>query len=623
MKILLLHSDFIEYELIKKEIDLAEESAVKKDRLEDLAVLFTCIEAGDSEETVRKAIDEIKDSLDNLKVKRVMIYPYAHLSGNLAKPAEALNLIKLMAEYAEGLGFEVYRSPFGWNKRFSVSVKGHPLAEQFMSITLLPEAEKREEKVPEALKAEEKQKSRWYILDLEGRMVPVKEFNFSSHEGLRKFAEYEIRKSRAVDRVPPHVELMRRLEIADYEPGSDPGNFRWYPKGALIKSLIEEYVTSKVIEYGAMKVETPVMYDFEHPSLSRYLNRFPARQYVVKSDDKDYFLRFSACFGQFLIAHDAQISYRHLPMRIYELTKYSFRREKSGELAGLKRLRAFTMPDCHALCRDLEQAKEEFLKRFRLSKEILMDGLELDEDDFELAVRFTKDFYKENSDFVNILVKEMGKPVLVEEWEDRIFYFILKWEFNFIDNLDKASALSTDQIDVENAERYGITYVDKDGERRFPLILHCSPSGAIERDIYALLEKAYRTQMEGGVPSLPLWLSPTQIRLIPVSDEHVEYAEEIADLIEVEKIRVDIDDRQLTVQKRVYEAEHEWVNYIVVIGSKEKESGILKVRDRVERRIMDMKVRDLIKHIKAKVEGKPFKPLPLPKKLSMRPKFFG
>ena len=622
MKILLLHSDFIKYELVRKEIDLAEESDVKEESLKDLAVLFTCIEAGDHDETVSRAAEEVKETLNNLKVDRVLVYPYAHLSGNLAKPAEALKLIRLLAERIRALGFEVHRAPFGWNKSFSISVKGHPLAEQYMSITPAKE-EGAEEKVPEALKAEEKQESKWFILDLDGRLIPVEKFDFTGHENLRKFADYEIRKSRVVDMVPPHVELMRRLEIADYEPGSDPGNLRWYPKGALIKSLLEEYVTDKVIEYGAMKVETPVMYDFEHPSLSRYLNRFPARQYIVKSDDKEFFLRFSACFGQFLMAHDAQISYRNLPLRMYELTKYSFRREKRGELVGLRRLRAFTMPDCHALCSDLEQAKEELLRRFRLSKQILTDGLELDEEDFELAIRFTRDFYEKNGDFVRRLVKEMGKPALIEEWEDRIFYFTLKWEFNFIDNLGKASALSTDQIDVENAERYGITYVDKDGEKRYPLILHCSPSGAIERGIYSILEKAYKKQMKGGVPSLPLWLSPTQVRLIPVSDEYLDYTEKLADQIEAEKIRVDIDDRELTVQRRVYEAEHEWVNYIVVVGGREKASGVLKVRDRVNRRIVELTVQELIEEVRSKVKDKPFKPLPLPRRLSARPRFFG
>jgi threonyl-tRNA synthetase len=118
------------------------------------------------------------------------------------------------------------------------------------------------------------------------------------------------------------------------------------------------------------------------------------------------------------------------------------------------------MPDCHALCADLDQAKQEFLVRFKLSMEVLEEGLGLNkEEDYELAVRFTRDFYEENKDFILSLVKLINKPALVEMWEGRFFYFTLKWEFNFVDNLDKASALSTDQIDIENAERYGITYV--------------------------------------------------------------------------------------------------------------------------------------------------------------------
>ena len=124
--------------------------------------------------------------------------------------------------------------------------------------------------------------------------------------------------------MPPHVPLMKRLEIADYEPGSDPGNIRWYPKGRMIKSLLEQYVSARVAAYGGMEVETPIMYDFNHPSLKSYLNRFPARQYVLKSEDKELFLRFAACFGQFLMAHDAQFSYKQMPIKLYELNPLQF-----------------------------------------------------------------------------------------------------------------------------------------------------------------------------------------------------------------------------------------------------------------------------------------------------------
>jgi threonyl-tRNA synthetase len=622
MRILQLHSNFIEYKPIQKEISAAEEAEKKAVRLEEIVVLFTAVEEGDNIGVAEKAVEEISTFLKKLKVNRILIYPYAHLSSKLAKPSEAIKIVKAMESFAKVKGIATFRAPFGWNKQFTISIKGHPLAEQ--SRTILPSEikEKKEEKISEAVKAEEKLESFWYILQPDGKMVPVDDFDFAEHENLEKFARYEISKVRASQQMPPHVPLMKRLEIADYESGSDPGNIRWYPKGRLIKSLLEQLVTAKMIEYGAMEVETPVMYDFQHPSLADYLNRFPARQYVLKSEDKELFLRFAACFGQFLMVHDTQFSYKHMPLRVYELTRYSFRREKSGEVVGLRRLRAFTMPDCHAFCTDLEQAKNEFITRFKLCINVLKE-IGLDREDYEVAIRFTKDFYEQNKDFVTSLAEIFGRPVLVEMWDEKFFYFILKWDFNFVDNQDKAAALSTDQIDVENAKRYDITYVDEKGEKRYPLILHCSPSGAIERDVYALIEKAYKEQQKGKSPMLPLWLSPTQVRIVPMSDKYLAEVEKIAEAIGSENIRVDIDDRTLTLQKRIREAEMEWIPYIIVVGQKELESNRLPVRKRKSGKIQKMTLEDLIGEIRKIVEGKPFKPLPIPKHLSQRPQFYG
>jgi threonyl-tRNA synthetase len=627
MRILQLHSDFIVYKPVEKEIAIAEEAEKKENRIEEVVVLFTAIEEGDNTPLAQKAIDDVRAFLGKQKTNRILIYPFAHLSSTLSKPDEALKLIKEMEAYAKQKGIETYRAPFGWNKQFTISIKGHPLAEQariYAPVAATAEGEaKTEEKVSAALKAEDKLQSFWHIIQTDGQLIPIEEFKFKGHQNLEKFSKYEIKKVRASQQMPPHVLLMKRLEIADYELGSDPGNIRWYPKGRMIKSLLEQYVTARMAAYGAMEVETPIMYDFNHPSLASYLNRFPARQYVLKSEDKELFLRFAACFGQFLMAHDAQFSYKQMPVKLYELTRYSFRREKSGEVVGLRRLRAFTMPDCHAFCTDLEQAKKEFLTRFNICIDVL-SNIGLSKDDYEIAMRFTKDFYEENKDFLAELTKTFGKPMLAEVWKERFFYFRLKWDLNFVDNQDKAAALSTDQIDVENAKRYEITYVDEKGEKQYPLILHCSPSGAIERDIYALLEKAYREQMGGKAPMLPLWLSPTQVRLIPISDKYMEKVEEIAKTIEAHCIRVDIDDSASTLQKKIREAEQEWIPYIIVIGEKEIESGTLSVRDREVRGSQrNMTVDELLIKIAGKIEGKPFMPLPLPRMLSKRPQFHG
>jgi threonyl-tRNA synthetase len=209
-----------------------------------------------------------------------------------------------------------------------------------------------------ALAAEKTLESEWRIYQPDGSLVLAAEFDFRKDEGLRDLYAYEIEGTRIAEDAPPHIRLMREQELVDYESASDAGNLRWYPKGLLVKRLLEQHVTRMVLDYGAMEVETPIMYDYNHPALRKYLERFPARQYLVKSDDKELFLRFAACFGQYMIQHDMVTSHHDLPVRLYELTHFSFRREQGGEIAGLRRLRAFTMPDMHSLVSDMEMAKE-------------------------------------------------------------------------------------------------------------------------------------------------------------------------------------------------------------------------------------------------------------------------
>jgi threonyl-tRNA synthetase len=461
--------------------------------------------------------------------------------------------------------------------------------------------------------------STWYVLVPGGNLTPINDYTFEKESLLKKLADYELAKKRTVVEIPPHVKLMKRLAIADYEPSSDGGNMRFYPKGRLMKSLIERYVTSMVHEYGGIEVETPVMYDSNHPSIQSYFNRFPARQYNLESDNRQLFLRFAACFGQFLMAKDFQISYKQLPLKLYELTRYSFRREKSGELVGLRRLRAFSMPDCHAFCRDIDQAKEEFVKRFELSLNVI-EGLGISpNDDVDMVIRFTSDFYEQNKEFIATFATRLKKPILVEMWKDRFFYFIVKWEFNFVDSLGKAAAMSTDQIDVENGERYKIEFVDSDGEKKYPIILHNSPSGAIERVIFALLEKTVRDANTGKVPTLPLWLTHTQIRIIPVSSKHLEFGEKILDELNKNNIRADIDDRELSVSKKIREAESEWIHFILVIGDKEVDGKELVVRERLVKSQYNMSLANLIERIKSEISDKPYLPLNLPSYLSKRP----
>ena len=618
MRILQLHCDSIEYTPTKKEIKSAEDiDNPQTQKLEELVVVFVAMEDGDDSSVAQDAISQIKNSMEKIGCKKLLLYPYAHLSSNLAKPSVAISLLKEMESSASEL--EVSHSPFGWTKSYKLQVKGHPLAESSKVVTkntkkTTPDSEL----TSDALEGESKIRSIWKIMSPDGTLSNIADFNFSKYPKLEILAKYEAAKQRQVDQPPPHVALMKKMGIADYEPASDSGNMRFFPNGRLIKSLIERYVTDRVKEYGGYEVETPIMYDSEHPSMVSYFNRFPARQYNIDSDGKKLFLRFAACFGQFLMANHFQMSFKNLPYKLYELTRYSFRREQSGELVGLRRLRAFTMPDCHAFCATMTQAIDEIKIRFDLSQSVL-SNLGIKKSDYEMAIRFTEDFYNENKSSIEELVKKNGKPVLVEMWTEKFFYFVLKWEFNFIDNLGKASALSTDQIDVENGDRYGIEFVDENNEKKHPIILHNSPSGAIERIIYALLEKAATDSHEGRKPQLPLWLSPTQVRIIPLKDEFNNFCEQLSDKISTNSIRVDIDDRNESIGKRIREAEKEWIRYILVIGEKEANSENLSIRDRQTGDVRELSFDDFLNEIKEQTKDKPFTGLNFPKHISKRP----
>jgi threonyl-tRNA synthetase len=627
MRILMIHASQFSFH-VTEETSVAGAAgevteAEKRGSSGDALVCFLSIEKsdeGNAGKVVAEARGRILQQYRRVNADALWLYPYAHLSSDLASPREAKRILdRLAAAFAEGNGVRrLFRAPFGYYKAFEMRAKGHPLSELALTVTgegaaVAEEAGDAGES--KAIAAEKKLRSRFFVLTPEGEEIPAEKFPFAEHPGLAKLHAYETSGTREAGDEPPHVRLMRQHELVDYEPGADQGNFRWYPKGQLMKSLLEDRANDVMNRFGAMRVETPIMYDFLHPSLAKYLDRFPARQYVLKSEKKDFFLRFAACFGQFLVAHDTKISYRHLPLRLYELTHYSFRREQSGELAGLRRLRTFTMPDMHTLARDMEQAKSEFDAQYDASREWLEDlGIP-----FATAVRVVRSFYDENREFVRGLARRVGAPILLEVWDERFFYFVVKFEFNFVDGQGKAAALSTVQIDVENCHQFDIEYTEQDGTKRKPLLLHTSIPGAIERNVYALLEHQAAAMKKGQKGAFPFWLAPTQLRFVPVADAHVEFCAALAD---ASPFRADVDDRDMNLGKKIKAAEQEWVPFIAVVGDQEVAGGDLHVRVRGGEEFVGSR-EALERRMEELARGKPRRPLNTPRRLSLRPVFVG
>lgn len=613
MRILLIHSDYLKYKT-KSKTGIAEkiEDDKKEGIYENTLVVFTAVEKEDEidmETVVENAIKEINNVFGKIGAQNVAIYPYAHLSSSLSTPDAAKKILTDMEIGLEKLGLDVKRVPFGWYKSFEISCKGHPLSELSRTIT----AEKDKQTVVDD-KESESEKSEFYILT-KGKIIDIDKFNYKEND-LKKLVDYELGRLESSGEEPPHVKLMREKKLADYEPSADVGHLRWYPKGRLIRDLLSDYVYNLVTERGAMPVETPIMYDLSDDAIRVHAEKFGERQYRMGTKNKQLMLRYACCFGAFRVLSDSFLTWKNLPIGIYELSTYSFRLEKKGEVVGLKRLRGFTMPDLHTICSDINQSMQEFDKQIAMCKQT---GIDLGVN-YEVIMRATKDFLEENKEWVYSASDKIGKPVLLEILPERKHYWTAKMDFAAIDYLGRPIENPTIQIDVESGERFGITYINQEEVEINPIIIHCSPTGSIERVICSLLEKS-AVDIKEKPPILPVWLTPTQVRIIPIAERHIERSQELAKQIKNQNIRVDIDDRHETVGKKIRNAGGEWIPYVIVIGDRELEKGALTVNIRETNEKILMEINDLINKIHEETTEMPFRKLPLLIKLANRVSF--
>ena len=607
MRILLIHSDYLNYN-VKNKTPVAEEieDAKKQGAFDESLVVFTAVEKDDENNPqgiVKNLVKEVIKTNDQVKAENIVLYPYAHLSSSLSSPKVAVQVLKDAEEALDDEGLNVKRVPFGWYKAFEISCKGHPLSELSRTITAEEEDEEEVEKKP----------SSWSILDGD-KIIDIDDFKFENDQ-LEKLVSYELGTGASDAGEPPHVKLMREKELCDYESASDVGNLKWFPKGRLVRDLLADYVYNLVVDQGAMPIETPIFYDLDNEAINVHAAKFGERQYRTDTK-KNLMLRFACCFGAFRVMADPFITWKNLPAKLYELSTYSFRFEKKGEVVGLKRLRAFTMPDFHSFCADMESTLEEFSKQTDMC---IQTGVDLDVN-YEIIFRATKDFYDENKDWMYSIGKKIGKPVLLEILPERKHYWSCKIDFAAIDYLGRPIENPTVQIDVESGKRFDITYLGEDGKEHYPTILHCSPTGSIERVIFSLLEKT-AIELDEKAPMLPTWLSPIEVRIITVGEDHKDFANELYDKINAENIRVDVDDRDESVGKKIRNAATEWIPYIFVVGDNEKESGVFSVTVRETGEKVDMTVDELIKEVLDKTKGMPYRGLPLPKDISTRINF--
>ena len=612
MKLLFIHSDFIEYEVKQKAIKSADEIDEDKKigRLDDALTVFMAVEKGDEEINiiVEKSLNEIKEVSSNLKTNKIMLYPYAHLSSNLASPNIAKKVSEALEKSLKEENFQIIRAPFGWYKSFKISCKGHPLSELSREISI-------EDKVTRE-DIVEKIDSRNIILTPEGEEINIDLENVESQKELKMYPLlkkyiFSEKLKKGLSKEPPSIKAMQKLELVDYANASDSGHFQLYPKGYLVFSLLKSAAKQIANNLGAIQIDTPILYDWSLEDIQEQTKSFHERHYIINTSDKKLVLRFAGDFGLFRMMSNATISYRNLPMKVYEFSK-SFRYEQRGELSGLKRLRAFHMPDIHAFSKDIEEGMGQFKEIY----ESYIDFVQKSGIEYCVAFVVVEEFYEKEKEKIVELLKKTNKPAVIEILSERKHYWVIKNEVNGIDTVGSTTQLCTVQLDVEDAERYDINYTDKNGEKKGCIICHCSV-GSIERWIYEILEDSLKKVK----PYLPFWLAPIQIRFIPVRDEYLKDCEEIA--LKLKNIaRVDIDDRDEKLGKKIRNAEKEWINMIIVYGQNEKESRVFPIRSR-SGEIKKMTYEELIEEIKINMKDYPFENLTIPTHISKRIVFRG
>ncbi len=380
-----------------------------------------------------------------------------------------------------------------------------------------------------------------------------------------------------------HRRLGQELDLFTFSDLVGSGLPLWLPKGATIRRILERFITDTEIAWGYNHVYTPDIAKLDLYKTSGHYPYYKDSMYApIEIDEHEYMLRPMTCPHHFQIYSDRPRSYRELPMRIAELAKL-YRYEGSGELSGLVRVRSFCLADAHIICTDKDQASTEIDKALDLIEYIAsVFGLKLGENySYRLSLGDRTDdkkYYKndvawDEGEAMLRLVLQNRKGTFVEATGEAAFYGP-KIDVQMKDARGKENTAFTVQYDFCMPDRFNLAYIDTDGKEKRPVVVHRSSIGAIER-VMAFLIEHY-------AGAFPTWLAPVQVKILPISEAHHDYAESIAKELRTHDIRVELDATNESLGKRIRSAKMEKTPYLMVVGDKEIEAKTVSLESRKE-----------------------------------------
>jgi threonyl-tRNA synthetase len=402
-----------------------------------------------------------------------------------------------------------------------------------------------------------------------------------------------------------HKKLGRELGLFTFSDTVGKGLPLWLPKGAALRRELERFIVDEEIKRGYLHVKTPDIAKLDLYKKSGHYPHYKDSMYApIVIDDEEFMLRPMTCPHHFELFLSRPHSYRELPMRIAELAQL-YRYEQSGELMGLQRVRTFCLADAHIICATEEQAMEEIGKALDLVEYVAgVFGLKMGtEYSYRLSLgdrSNTEKYYKNDAawekgeDLLRKLMKSRGAKFV--EAKDEAAFYGPKIDVQMKNANGKEDTAFTVQYDFCMPGRFDLNYIGEDGKEHLAFVVHRSSIGAIERIVAFLIEHY------AGV--FPLWLSPVQVKVIPVRANHNAYAKEVFDMLMEHNIRAELDDADANLGGKVRDAKENKIPYWIVIGDKEIEAGKITLESRDSGQLGQMTKEDLLAKLLEEIKNK-------------------
>ena len=416
---------------------------------------------------------------------------------------------------------------------------------------------------------------------------------FKDEAGLREWLKWFEEASRRDHRI-----IGQKLGLYSFHEEVGPGLVIYHPKGQVIREELIKFIREVNARLGYEEVYTPHVFRSTIWKVSGHYYLYRDKMVLAKVEGEEYGIKPMNCPGHILVYKSAPRSYKDLPVRLSEFGTV-YRWEKRGELYGLLRVRGFTQDDGHAFLRE-DQVKDEIKA---ILKEILhvLETFGFKGEDVRMNLSTmpeehigTEEMWEKATNALKAAMDELGLPYEIKEGEGA--FYGPKIDVHFRDSLGRWWQCSTIQVDFALPERFGLEYVDKDGSKKRPVMIHRAILGSVERFMAIIIEEF--------AGRLPTWLSPIQARVIPVRSTAREYAVTVTEKLKNAGVRVDVDLSDETPSKKVRRAYDEAIPYLILVGPREATQGTVTVRARGNRQVSNVSLGEFMELLKREIRGR-------------------